>query len=308
MGRRCCIGPVTRFDTSDYEVHVAGEIDGFDACEHGLTKKEARRFERFVQYAIVASDEAMAQAGLDMDAEDATRVACVFGTGIGGIDELQSGFSTLAEKGPKRVNPLFHPHHDRQHRGGQPVYPLRASGRVPERRYGLRHRGALHRLGRAGHPSRLHRRGPGRRLRRERLAHLPCRVRQPGRAFQGRRPPAGVAAVRRAPQRVRGRRRRRRGGAGVAGACRGARRAGPRRGDGLRLHGRRLPHDCARPDGRRRGPRHAPGPGGGRLRARRRGASERPRHRDARQRRHRGACALGARAGTRRAAPFRWCP
>ena len=73
MGRRCCIGPVTRFDTSDYEVHVAGEIDGFDACEHGLTKKEARRFERFVQYAIVASDEAMAQAGLDMDAEDATR-------------------------------------------------------------------------------------------------------------------------------------------------------------------------------------------------------------------------------------------
>ena len=109
MGRRCCIGPVTRFDTSDYEVHVAGEIDGFDACEHGLTKKEARRFERFVQYAIVASDEAMAQAGLDMDAEDATRVACVFGTGIGGIDELQSGFSTLAEKGPKRVNPLFIP-------------------------------------------------------------------------------------------------------------------------------------------------------------------------------------------------------
>lgn len=44
-----------------------------------------------------------------MDAEDATRVACVFGTGIGGIDELQSGFSTLAEKGPKRVNPLFIP-------------------------------------------------------------------------------------------------------------------------------------------------------------------------------------------------------
>ena len=109
MGRKCCIGEVTRFDTSGYEVHIAGEVRGFDATEHGLTKKEARRFERFVQYAIVAADEAMAQAGLDMEREDATRVACVFGTGIGGIDELQSGFETLAEKGPKRVNPLFIP-------------------------------------------------------------------------------------------------------------------------------------------------------------------------------------------------------
>ncbi len=109
MDRRCCIGPVERFDTANHDVHVAGEIRGFNATEHGLTKKEARRFERFVQYAIVASDEAMAQAGLDMEQEDAARVACVFGTGIGGIDELQSGFATLETKGPKRVNPLFIP-------------------------------------------------------------------------------------------------------------------------------------------------------------------------------------------------------
>ena len=61
MGRECCIRPIERFDTTDYEVHNAGEICGFDATEHGLTKKESRRFERFVQYAIVAADEAMAQ-------------------------------------------------------------------------------------------------------------------------------------------------------------------------------------------------------------------------------------------------------
>lgn len=109
MGKRCCIEPVERFSTEDYEVHNAGEVRDFDATEHGMTKKEARRFERFVQYAIVASDEAMAQAGIDMEAEDATRFACVFGTGIGGIDELQKGFATLVEKGPKRVNPLFIP-------------------------------------------------------------------------------------------------------------------------------------------------------------------------------------------------------
>lgn len=109
LGKRCCIGPITRFDTEGYKVHIAAEVRDFDATEHGLSKKEARRFERFVQYAIVAADEAMAQSGLDMEAEDGSRAAVIFGAGIGGIDELQSGFYTLHDKGPKRVNPLFVP-------------------------------------------------------------------------------------------------------------------------------------------------------------------------------------------------------
>lgn len=109
MGKQCCIAPIERFDTTDQDVHLAGEVRGFDATEHGMTKKEARRFERFVQYAVVASDEAMAQSGLDMEAEDPTRVAVLFGSGIGGIEELQKSFKTLFEKGPKRVNPLFIP-------------------------------------------------------------------------------------------------------------------------------------------------------------------------------------------------------
>ncbi len=109
MGKRCCIGPITHFDTEGYKVHIAGEVRDFDATAHGLSKKEARRFERFVQYALVAADEAVAQAGLDMEQEDATRAAVIFGAGIGGIDELQNGFFTLFEKGPKRVNPLFVP-------------------------------------------------------------------------------------------------------------------------------------------------------------------------------------------------------
>ncbi len=109
MGRACCIAPIERFDTSDQDVRLAGEVRGFDPTEHGMTKKEARRFERFVQYAIVASDEAMTQSGLDMEQEDPTRVAVVFGSGIGGIDELQKSFGQLFEKGPKRVNPLFVP-------------------------------------------------------------------------------------------------------------------------------------------------------------------------------------------------------
>ncbi|MCI9129010.1 MAG: beta-ketoacyl-ACP synthase II [Eggerthellaceae bacterium] len=106
---KCCIGPIERFDVEGYEVKNAAEVRGFDGTEHGLTKKEARRFERFVQYAIVAADEAISSSGLDMDSEDPTRVAVYFGTGIGGIDELQKGFDTLSEKGPKRVSPLFVP-------------------------------------------------------------------------------------------------------------------------------------------------------------------------------------------------------
>lgn len=109
MNKRCCIRPIERFDVSDYEVRIAAEVPAFDATEHGLTKKEARRFERFVQYAIIAADEAMAQAAVDMEHEDADRAAVVIGSGIGGIDELQKGFRALDEKGPKRVNPLFIP-------------------------------------------------------------------------------------------------------------------------------------------------------------------------------------------------------
>ena len=109
MERGCAIAPIERFDTEDFEVHIAGEVRDFNPEEYGLTKKEARRFERFVQYAIVAADEAMAQAGLEITEENRDRIAVVFGTGIGGIDELQKGFETLAEKGPKRVAPLFIP-------------------------------------------------------------------------------------------------------------------------------------------------------------------------------------------------------
>lgn len=109
MSKTCCIGPITRFDTEDFSVKNAAEIPSFDAVELGLSKKEARRFDRFVQYAIVASDEALAQSGLAMEEEDPARVAVCFGTGIGGCDEFQKGCDALREKGPGRVNPLFVP-------------------------------------------------------------------------------------------------------------------------------------------------------------------------------------------------------
>ncbi len=109
MGKRCCIGELTRFDTSGYSSKIAAEIKGYDPLEFGFTKKEARRNARFVQYAMIASDEAIAQSGLDLDAEDTTRIGCLFGSGIGGMEEFERGCNTISEKGPGKLNPLFIP-------------------------------------------------------------------------------------------------------------------------------------------------------------------------------------------------------
>lgn len=90
-------------------VNVVGKIPGYDAVEAGFTKKEARRYAPFVQYAILAADEAMAQSGIDCESEDLTRFACVFGSGIGGLEMFERESVVLNTKGAKRVSPLFIP-------------------------------------------------------------------------------------------------------------------------------------------------------------------------------------------------------
>lgn len=106
---RSCIRPIARFDTEGFAATLGAEIPSFDALACGLTKKEARRFAPFVQYAIVAADEAMEHAGIRMQDEDPTRFACVWGSGIGGLQEFETGCAALRERGPKKVSPLFIP-------------------------------------------------------------------------------------------------------------------------------------------------------------------------------------------------------
>lgn len=109
MSKEPCFSDITYFDTSEYDTKIAGQIPEFDATEHGLTKKEARRFAKFVQYAIIASDGAIKQSNLDLESIDQTRWGCIFGSGIGGLEEFETGCDTLRDKGPKRLNPLFIP-------------------------------------------------------------------------------------------------------------------------------------------------------------------------------------------------------
>lgn len=122
----CGIKPLEKQSANDVNVHVAGTVADFDGTEHGLTKKQARRWERFVQYGVVAADEAMTQAGFAQVAEegaegateagfvlpqgvDANRFAVIFGSGIGGMEIFTAESIKLHEKGAKRVNPLFIP-------------------------------------------------------------------------------------------------------------------------------------------------------------------------------------------------------
>ena len=103
------IGPITRFDASDYATRIAGEIKDFDPTQFGIDKKEARRMDRSSAFAIAAAFLAQKDADLDLDKEDLDRCGTVVGTGIGGIDSIHDVYVTLFEKGPGRVSPFAVP-------------------------------------------------------------------------------------------------------------------------------------------------------------------------------------------------------
>ena len=99
---------ITKFDTTDYKCKLAAEVKGFDAKNY-MDFKSAKRMEAFCQYAVAASKEAIAAAGLDMEKEDAFRVGVAIGSGIGSLQAVEREYKKLLEKGPGRVNPLLVP-------------------------------------------------------------------------------------------------------------------------------------------------------------------------------------------------------
>ncbi|MBQ9754218.1 MAG: beta-ketoacyl-ACP synthase II [Lentisphaeria bacterium] len=109
---RCGLGPVTRFDVSDYRTRIAGEVKDFNVCDY-LSFKESKRMDLFCHYAIAAADEAMKQAGLPVNGEwgnvDPDRVGVLVSSGIGGLETITEQARTLFEKGPGRISPLMIP-------------------------------------------------------------------------------------------------------------------------------------------------------------------------------------------------------
>jgi len=105
---RSGIRTIDWFDTRDFDVRIAGNVRGFDPLDY-LTKREARRMDPFVQYAIAASEQALRQSRLLEDGFDPERVGVYIGTGIGGLLEIESQHMRLIQSGPQRVSPLMIP-------------------------------------------------------------------------------------------------------------------------------------------------------------------------------------------------------
>lgn len=102
------IGPITRFDASDYPSKIAAEVRDF-VPETFIDKREARRMDRYTQFAVAAAQMAIEDALLEIGLEDPERIAVVAGSGIGGIQTFVTEFEKLYTLGPRRVSPAFIP-------------------------------------------------------------------------------------------------------------------------------------------------------------------------------------------------------
>lgn len=105
---RSGIGPLTRFDTDGFETKIAGEVKGFNP-ELYIEKKEIKKMDLFIQYALAATYEAIEDAKLKITSENCERIGVVVGTGLGGLPTIEKYHKILLEKGPGRISPFFIP-------------------------------------------------------------------------------------------------------------------------------------------------------------------------------------------------------
>lgn len=99
---------IEHFDTTNFSTRFAGLVKDFN-CEEYMSKKDARKMDLFIQYGIAAGIQALDDSGLVITAENAPRVGVAIGSGIGGLDLIETGHQALMEKGPRKVSPFFVP-------------------------------------------------------------------------------------------------------------------------------------------------------------------------------------------------------
>jgi 3-oxoacyl-[acyl-carrier-protein] synthase II len=107
---RSGVGPITKFDASEFSVRIAAEVDDF-VPEEWVSKKDLRKMDLFIPYALAASQMALEDAGVDDDLseEERRRFGVLIGSGIGGLNVMEREFRTLTERGPRRMSPFFIP-------------------------------------------------------------------------------------------------------------------------------------------------------------------------------------------------------
>src|SRR5512142_1087475 len=98
------IGPITLFDASSFPTRIAGEVKGFDP-EQFMERKEVRRNDRFIHFAVAAAEMAFLDAGLDMAREDPERVGAIVGSGLGGLATIEDTHRMFVERGVRKISP-----------------------------------------------------------------------------------------------------------------------------------------------------------------------------------------------------------
>ncbi|MBD3610379.1 MAG: beta-ketoacyl-ACP synthase II [Gammaproteobacteria bacterium] len=102
------IAPITHFDVSEFSTRFGGSVKGFDV-ENYMSKKDARKMDTFIHYGIAAAKEAIEDAGLEVNDDNAERIGVAVGSGIGGLPGIEAGYANYLKGGPRKVSPFFVP-------------------------------------------------------------------------------------------------------------------------------------------------------------------------------------------------------
>ncbi|NLK44803.1 MAG: beta-ketoacyl-ACP synthase II [Tissierellia bacterium] len=102
------VGLISKFDTTDFDTKIAAEVKDFNPSDY-IDKKEARRMDKFTQYALAGTKLALEDGKVDLDKLNLERVGVVLGVGIGGMETMETEFTKLRDRGPNRISPVFIP-------------------------------------------------------------------------------------------------------------------------------------------------------------------------------------------------------
>lgn len=100
---------IEHFDTAPFATRFAAMVKGFNGEDYNISRKDARKMDYFIQYGIAAGVQAMQDAGISITDENATRIGCAIGSGIGGLGLIEENHSALVHNGPRKISPFFVP-------------------------------------------------------------------------------------------------------------------------------------------------------------------------------------------------------